>query len=158
MFGQETPHMIHATLWRKSQKLFNEHAIRPACLVMAMYAHCPPPKLSLTTGGSGPPANTWLLGPTPLHTPNSISIEPADSSGLMLDYPYTLLWDASSHPKIDHSMTIRTPSNTWLLWPTPPHMPNGISIGPAVFSGHLSVTGHTDRHKMQNKKSCLKCK
>ena len=52
-----------------------------------------PPKLPLTMGGSGPPSNTWLLGPTAPHTPNAISIEPAVSSRLTLHYPYTLLRD-----------------------------------------------------------------
>ena len=55
-----------------------------------------PPRLPLTTGGSGPPSNTWLLGTTAPHMPNAISIEPAVSSGLTLHYPYTLLWDGSS--------------------------------------------------------------
>ena len=44
-------------------------------------------------GGCGPPSNTWLLGPTARHTPNAISLEPAESSGLTVHYPYTLLWD-----------------------------------------------------------------
>ena len=44
-----------------------------------------------------------------------------------------------------------TPSNTWLLEPTPPHMTNGIAIGPAVFAGCYFVTDtqrqtHTPRH------------
>ena len=50
-------------------------------------------KLLLLLGGSGPPSNTWLLGPTPSNMLNAISIEPTVSSGLTLHYPYTLLWD-----------------------------------------------------------------
>ena len=36
------------------------------------------------------------------------------------------------------------PSNTWLRRPTPPHMPYGISIGPAVLPQYIRVTNtHT---------------
>ena len=48
------------------------------------------PKLALAMGGSGPPSNTWLLGPTAPHMPNAISIEPAVSSRLALHYPCLL--------------------------------------------------------------------
>jgi len=34
-------------------------------------------------GGSRPPSNTWLLGPTAPHTPNAISIEPAVFAGYL---------------------------------------------------------------------------
>ena len=51
------------------------------------------PKLPLSPLGD--PSNTWLFGPTAPHTQNAISIEPAVSSGLTLDYPYILLWDGS---------------------------------------------------------------
>ena len=107
-----------------------------------------PPKLPLTMGGCGPPSNAWLLGPTTPHTPNAMSIEPAVSSGLTLRYPYTLLWDGPfPTPKLPLLVGGGSgpPSNTWWLSPTPPHMPNGISIGPAVFAGYLVVTWHTHR-------------
>jgi len=35
---------------------------------------------------------------------------------------------------------IRIPSNTWLLWPTWVHDPNGISISSAIFAGLTTVT------------------
>ena len=100
-------------------------------------------------GGSRPPSNTWLLGPTAPHTPNAISIKPAISSGLTLHYPYTLLWDGLFDPYTKIALSpggSRPQSNTWLLWPTPPHMPNGISIGPAVFAGYLAAASQTDTH------------
>ena len=34
----------------------------------------------------------------------------------------------------------RPPSNTWLPGPTPPHLPNSILIGPAVFAEYINVT------------------
>ena len=94
-----------------------------------------PPKLALTMGGSGPPSNTWLLGPTAPHMPKAISTEPAVSSGLTLHYPYTVLWDSPfPTPKLPIPVGgSEPPSNTWCMSPTPPHMPNGISIGPAVL-------------------------
>ena len=109
-----------------------------------------PPKLPLSMGGSRTPSNTWLLRPTATHTPNAISVEPAISSGLTLHYPYTLLWDGLfPTPKLPFPLGgSGPPSNTWLLWPTPPHMPNGISIGLAVLqdtsSLHHRQTDKTD--------------
>ena len=133
--------------------LFGQHAWSWQCMLIAHLQNCPLPR-----GDQGPQLTHGYLGP-----PHSTRQIPSRSSqptlqGSCLIIPILYYGMPLPHPKIDHSMTIRTPSNTWLLWPTPPHMPNGISIGPAVFSGHLSVTGHTDRHKMQNNKSCLKCK
>ena len=65
------------------------------------------PKLPLTMGGSWPPSNTWLLGPTAPHRPNAISIEPAVSSRLTLHYPYTYYGTAPSPGGI------RTRSQWW---------------------------------------------
>jgi len=39
---------------------------------------------------------------------------------------------------------ISTPSSTWFFGPTRVSHPNGISIGSAVFAGHMRVT-NTDR-------------
>ena len=36
-----------------------------------------PSKLPLCVWGSGPPSNTWFLGPTRVHIPHGISISPA---------------------------------------------------------------------------------
>jgi len=42
--------------------------------------------------------------------------------------------------------TMWTPFNTWFLWPTRVHIPNGIMIGSAVFAGLTIVTDRqTDR-------------
>ena len=42
------------------------------------------PKIAPSLGGIRNLYNTWLLGLTPPHTPNAISIEPAVSSGLTI--------------------------------------------------------------------------
>jgi len=58
---------------------------------------------------------------------------------------FTMGWSLP-HPKLPFSLRgSRPPSNTWLLWLTPPHMPNDISISPAVFAGYLVVTSQTHR-------------
>ena len=44
--------------------------------------HLSPSKLPLPMGGSGPPSNTWFLGPTRVHNPNGISIGSAVFAGL----------------------------------------------------------------------------
>ena len=38
------------------------------------------------------------------------------------------------------------PSNTWFLWPTRAHNPNGILIGSAVFAGLITVTDRQTDH------------
>ena len=54
---------------------------------------------------------------------------------------FTMGWPLS-HPKIVTSPGgwSGRPSNMWLLRPTPPHMPNSISIGPAVLPQYIRVT------------------
>jgi len=47
--------------------------------------------------GSGPPSNTWLLGPTTRHMP-SRSSQPFFSPP-MVQVPYTLLWDGPFPPQ-----------------------------------------------------------
>ena len=52
------------------------------------------------------------------------------------------------HPKIAPSRGgSGPPSNTWLLWTTLPHMPNGISIGPAVLLQYRPVTNSQTDHE-----------
>jgi len=41
-----------------------------------------PPKIAPSHGGSGPPSNTWFLGPTRVLNPNGISISAAVFTGL----------------------------------------------------------------------------
>ena len=56
-----------------------------------MTAECPytlqwdtpfPLKIAPSHWGSGPPSNTWFLGPTQVHNPNGISIGSAVFAGL----------------------------------------------------------------------------
>ena len=55
--------------------------------------------------------------------------------------PCTLLWDGPFlTPKLPLPLGgSGHPSNTWLLGPTRAHMPNDISVSPAVFAGYLRV-------------------
>jgi len=57
-------------------------------------------KSAPSRGGSGPPFNTWFLGPTRVFITNSISIASAVFAQLRVVYLYTLQWSATSTPKI----------------------------------------------------------
>ena len=104
------------------------------------------PKIAPSPGGNHGPHLIMVTWAHPTPQASVISIEPAVSSGLTLDYSYTLLWDGSfPTPKLPLPLGAGSPSNTWLLGPAPLHKPNGISIGPVVFAGYLSVTRQTDR-------------
>ena len=100
-----------------------------------------PPKLHLLTHGSlGPPHPTRqtpsrLSHPSPQGSRSIISIlcyGTASSPPQNCPFP----WE---HPD--------PPSETWLLWPIAPDMPNGILISPAVFAGYLIVTSQTHRQR-----------
>ena len=108
-------------------------------------------------------SNTWLLLPTAPHMPNAILIEPAVFLQLTLHCPYTLLWDCPfSTPKL--SLPVGDPDHHLIHCDlaTPPHMPNDISIGPAVFAGYMTDQ-QTDRqttetsamHTMRPKNCCV---
>jgi len=58
-----------------------------------------PQKLAHSHGTSGPPSNTWFVGPTRAHSPNGISISSAFFVGLTAKRLYTLQWIAL-FPKI----------------------------------------------------------
>ena len=77
--------------------------------------------------------NTCFLGPTRLHNPNDISIDHFCTvhGRVSLGMPRYVL-----SPKIapSHGRSA-TPSNIWLLGHTRVQIPNGISIGSAVFAG-----------------------
>jgi len=104
-----------------------------------------PPKLLLTIGGYGPPIQymvTWAH-----RTPQAKCHLDRASCLLRAHTPLSLYFTVGRplpRPKIALSHGgIRTPSNIWLLWPTSLHMPNGISIGPAVFAGYIIMTSQT---------------
>ena len=107
------------------------------------------PKIAPSHAGIRTPMQymvTWA-GPTAPHTPNAISIEPAIYSGSCSIIPILYYGMAPSPPQnCPAPEGLGLPSNTWWLWPTPPRMPNGILIGPAVFAGYLVFTWQTDRH------------
>jgi len=53
-----------------------------------------PPKLPILMGGSGPPSNSWFLGPVQAHNPNGITIGSAVFAQVTAECPYSLQWDA----------------------------------------------------------------
>jgi len=71
------------------------------------------PKIAPSHGGSGPPSNTWFLGPIRAHNPNGISICSAVFAHLTAECPYILQWAAPF--KIVHS-----PSTNGSLGPLEP--------------------------------------
>ena len=76
------------------------------------------------------PSSTTLLPPA-----ESLWVyRPPRMSQHVLDRPLFPLITAPSW------VEIWTPSHTWLHGPTLVHTPNGISIGSAVFAGHMIVT------------------
>jgi len=52
------------------------------CLSMSWVGPFSLSKLSLHVWGSGPPSNTWFLGPTQVNIPNSITVGSAAFAGL----------------------------------------------------------------------------
>ena len=95
------------------------------------------------------PPNTCFLGPSQVHSPNSISIGSAvfcTSRGT--ECPYTLQWSAPFPTQnCPFLCGVWAPSNTWFLEPNRAHNPNGISIGSAVLQGLLlwQTDRRTDR-------------
>jgi len=64
---------------------------------------------------SGPPCNTWFLGPIRAHKPNGISIVSAVSAHITSEFPYTLQLGEPFPLKIAPSHGgSGPPSNTWL--------------------------------------------
>ena len=53
-----------------------------------------------SSGGSGPPSNTWFLGPIQTQNPNGIWIDSAVFAQITAECPCTLQWAAPSHLKI----------------------------------------------------------
>ena len=78
--------------WGPDVRLHNPNGISIGSVVFAlMTAECTytlqwdapsPLKIAASHGGSGPPSNTWLLGPTRVLNPNGISIGSAVFAGL----------------------------------------------------------------------------
>jgi len=101
-----------------------------------------PPKLHLTMGDLDPHVIHGYVDP--LHPtrqmPFRLSQLSFQGSCSIIPIPYD--GAASSPPQNCPFPLVGSgpPSSTWLLRPTPPHMPNGISIGQAIFAGYLAVT------------------
>ena len=78
------------------------------------------PKIATSYGASGPPSDTWFLGPIRAHNPNGISISSAVFAQMTIECPYTLQWDAPFPLKIAtyYRGGSGRPSNTW--FPGPP--------------------------------------
>jgi len=93
---------------------------------------------------SGPPSNTWFLGPTRLLNPNGMSIGSAISAQLTTECPYTLQWATLPPSKLPLPMGILTQSNTWFLGP-PKSSTQMASRSLHIFAGLNTVT---DRHTM----------
>jgi len=94
-----------------------------------------PQKIPLPVGGSAPPYNTWFLGPIRVFVQNGMSIGSVVLAQLTVECPITLQCASTFSPQIIPSVGIWIPSNTWYLRPTRVIIPNGISIGSAVFYG-----------------------
>jgi len=73
-------------------------------------------KIAQSHGGSGPPFNTWFLGPIEAHNPNGISIGSVVFAQMTTECSYSLQWDASP-PQNCLFQFLWTPSNTWFLGP-----------------------------------------
>ena len=81
-----------------------------------------------------PPPNTLFPWPTRVFVPNSISIGSAVLLQLTIFSPFTLQWCGTCPRKLPLSLGGSAPSpNTWFRWPTGFFVPNGISIGSAIF-------------------------
>jgi len=60
-------------------------------------------------GGSGPPCNTWCLGPMRAHNPNGTSIGSAVFAQMTAECPYTLQWFACFRSKLPLHMLASGP-------------------------------------------------
>ena len=67
-------------IWQKAASPPHMHAI----LYTLQWAAPSLIKIVPSHGGSGPPSNTWFLGPTRVHNPNSISMASAVFVGLTI--------------------------------------------------------------------------
>ena len=94
----------------------------------------PSPQNPPFLGMSAPPSNTCFLRLTRVFIQNGISIGSAVSAKLTVECPITLHWDTAFSAKhCPFPLVIGSPSNTWYPEPTRVIIPNGISIGSAVF-------------------------
>jgi len=115
-------HMI-TVIWRKAKSPSHRHG----SVLFARWRQC------------APPSSSWFSGP-PDWTAQTASLSPAvfcTTHGR----ESTLEWAAHLHLKIapPHGGS-EYPSNRWFLRPTRVHIPNGISIGSAVFFRLTIVT------------------
>jgi len=77
-------------------------------LYFTMDRPSPPLKSDPSHGGSGPPSNTWFLGPTRLQIPNGISVSSAFFAGL------TIVTDRPTNTPIDHTTVVRFSNRPYL--------------------------------------------
>ena len=93
---------------------------------------CPfPYKLPIDMGRSRLPPNTCFPGPTGVHNPNGISIGSAIFAQLIAECRRTYPGVSYSRLRMGRS---GDPSNTWFLGPNRVQIPNGISIGSAMYA------------------------
>jgi len=85
--GRYGPHLTYGSLDPAKCKTQTESRLVQPFLhssqqsVPLLYNRPPPSKLPLPIGRSGPPSNTWFLGPTRVLSPNAISIGSAVFAG-----------------------------------------------------------------------------
>lgn len=51
-------------------------------VTVSIYKICPPPQIAPFPGGSGPPSNTWFLGPTMVVVNRQMDTDPVTSSNI----------------------------------------------------------------------------
>jgi len=92
--GDLDPHLIHGS-WANPSPQPKWHLDRFSYIHIGAFTMGRPfpLKIAPSHGGSGPPSNTWFLGPTRVHNPNGISIGSAVFAGLtsVTDRQTTLL-------------------------------------------------------------------
>jgi len=84
-----------------------------------------PSKVALPMGGSGPPSNTWFLGPTRVLNPNGISISAAVFAGLtsvtdwLTDRPRYSVGKVTIGHIYVHSTVMRPNNNNNIIYTAP---------------------------------------
>jgi len=119
------PHPTHGSLGPpKSSTQTTSHISIGSAVFAQMTAGCPytlwwdapsPLKIALSHGGSGPPSNTWFLGPTQVLSPNGILIGAAVFAGL------TRVTDRQTDRQTDHATQSVTAGCIYIrstaMWP-----------------------------------------
>jgi len=105
--------------WRQCAAIYRNEAIYIESEKMVAMA------MSLST--SGPPSNTWFLGPIRAHNPNGIFFGSTVFAQMTVEYPYTLQWDACFPPK----------NLPFPMWGSGPHLIHG-SLEPPESSTQMA--------------------